>query len=149
MKLPFSFEQFIEVFKNYNTAVFPMQFLLYFLGLAAFYLAVKKNSLSNKIISAILSFFWLWMGVVYHLVFFTTINKAAYIFGSLFILQGALFLLKGVFQSKLSFEFHGDIYGTAAITFIVFALIIYPLTSFFLGHICSIIAFRSKCCHIT
>ena len=31
MKPPFTIDQFLEVFKNYNQAVFPMQFVLYML----------------------------------------------------------------------------------------------------------------------
>ena len=75
MKPPFTIEQFLEVFKNYNEGVFPMQILFYLMGIIAIYLALKPNAHSNKIISSIMAFFWLWMGVVYHLIYFTEINK--------------------------------------------------------------------------
>jgi hypothetical protein len=55
------------------------------------------------------------MGIVYHLVFFTAINKAAYLFGGLFIIQGILFLIYGVLQNKLSFHFQRDKYGITVI----------------------------------
>ncbi len=135
MKIPFTVEQFMDVFKNYNNAVFPMQIVLYLFALAAIYSTFKKISWSDKIISSILSFFWLWMGIVYQLIFFTTINKTAYLFGTLFILQSGLFLWKGVFQNKLSFRFRKDIYGIAGIALLVFALAIYPLIGYLLGHV--------------
>ncbi|HYV91648.1 MAG TPA: DUF6064 family protein [Chitinophagales bacterium] len=135
MRTPFTVDQFLEVFKNYNQAVFPLQILFYLIGVFAIYLAVKPNSKSDKIVAAILSFFWLWMGVVYHLIFFTAINTAAYLFGALFILQAILFLIYGVFQNKLSFRFHSDRYGIAGIVLILFALIIYPVLGYFLGHV--------------
>ena len=75
------------------------------------------------------------MGIVYHIIFFTTINKAAYLFGGLFIIQGILFLLFGVFQNKLSFNFKKDKYGITGISLIVFALILYPILGYFFGHI--------------
>ena len=134
MKTPFTVEQFLEVFKKYNETVFPMQIILYLMGTIAIYLIIKPTSRSNKIISGILAFLWLWMGIVYHLVFFTAINKAANLFGSIFILQAFLFLSFGVFQNKLSFKFHLDIYGFTGIILIVFALIGYPILGYIFGH---------------
>jgi len=75
------------------------------------------------------------MGIVYHLVFFTAINNAAYLFGAMFVLQGILFLVTGVFQSKLSFKFRFDIYGISGIALIIFALVFYPMLGNYLGHV--------------
>lgn len=55
MKVPFTVTQFFEVFKNYNEAIFPLQILIYLGGLIALYLAVRPNTKSNQIISAILA----------------------------------------------------------------------------------------------
>jgi hypothetical protein len=74
------------------------------------------------------------MGIVYHIVYFSTINKAAYLFGAFFIIQGILFLIFGTFQNRLSFQFKKDIYGIIGLILIVFALIIYPFLGYFLGH---------------
>lgn len=135
MKTPFTADQFFETFKSYNQAVWPMQIVLYLLSFVAVYLAFKSTPKSDKMISGLLSFFWLWMGVVYHLIHFTVINKAAYLFGAVFIFQGILFLAFGVFQSKLSFTFRSDGYGITGIMLIVFALIIYPVLGYLLGHV--------------
>lgn len=135
MKTPFTIDQFFEVFKNYNETVFPAQIILYLISFIAIYLTFNPNSISNKVISSMLAFFWLWMGIVYHLVFFTTINSAAYIFGIAYILQSILFLTYGVFKNKFSFSFHSDIYGVTGILLILFALIIYPFLGYFLGHV--------------
>jgi hypothetical protein len=74
------------------------------------------------------------MGIVYQIVFFTTINKVAYLFGGLFIIQGVLFLIFGIFRNKFSFQFKKDKYGITGICLILFALIIYPVLGYFLGH---------------
>jgi hypothetical protein len=134
MKIPFTAEQFLEVFKNYNQAVFPMQIVFYLIGFAAMYLVIRPNAHSNKIISTALGFLWLWMGTVYHIIFFAEINKAAYLFGGVFIIQGILFLIFGVFQNKFSFSFQKDSYGIAGIILMGFALIIYPVLGYFFGH---------------
>ena len=135
MKTPFTVEQFFDVFNNYNEAVFPMQAVFYLLGLFIIYLTIKPNSGSEKIVSGVLALLWLWMGIVYHLVFFTAINNAAYLFGAMFVLQGILFLVTGVFQSKLSFKFRFDIYGITGIALIIFALVFYPMLGNYLGHV--------------
>ena len=75
------------------------------------------------------------MGIVYHLIFFTAINKAAYLFGAVFILQGILFLVFGVLKNNLSFEFQFNAYGITGITLLIFSLIVYPILGYTQGHI--------------
>src|SRR5207344_1316571 len=62
------------------------------------------------------------------------INRAAYIFGSLFIIQGALFIYFAFCKRNISFHFRPDIYGITGSFLILFALIIYPVLGYFLGH---------------
>ena len=135
MKPPFTLQQFLEVFTRYNEGVFPMQILFYLMGAIAIYLALKPNAHSDKIISSIMAFFWLWMGVVYHLIYFTEINNLAYFFGAFFILQSILFVVLGVFQDRFSFQFRTDKYGVTGMSLIVFALIIYPILGYFFNHV--------------
>ena len=135
MNLPFTVEQFLDVFGIYNQAVWPMQIFLYVFALIAIVLAIKKFNNSGRIISIILALFWLWMGIVYHLVYFTAINKAAYFFGILFIIQGLIFLYAGGINSKLSFKYHTHIYSIFGSIFIIYALIIYPILGHQLGHV--------------
>ena len=134
MKLPFSVEQFLEAFKNYNQSVYPMQIVFYLLGATVILLSIKKIANADRIINVILSFFWLWMGIVYHLFYFAQINKAAYLFGGIFILQGLLFFYYGVLNSKLSYKFRFDKLGWAEVLLITFALIIYPFLGYVFGH---------------
>jgi hypothetical protein len=134
MSLPFSIDEFFKVFENYNNTVWPMQYFLVLLAVIAIFMVIKKTKWSTAIIGIILSFLWLWMGVVYHLVFFTSINKVAYIFGGAFILQSFLFLHAFFFSDKLSFHFKKDIFGLAGIVFVLFALVIYPIIGYYNGH---------------
>ena len=134
MNTPFTVEQFINVFHNYNLAVWPIQIVFYLLALLLIYLAIIRTSFSDKTISAVLSFYWFWMGIIYHFGFFSTINPAAYLFGIVFVIQGLLFLYYGVFLSKLSYNFRPDIYGLTGAFFILYALLIYPLIGWIAGH---------------
>ena len=58
----------------------------------------------------------------------------AYLFGGLFIIQGILFLIYGVFQNYFSFQFKKDVYGITGMILIVFSLIIYPILVYLFGH---------------
>ncbi|MDY0081278.1 MAG: hypothetical protein GX452_10550 [Ignavibacteriales bacterium] len=134
MELPFSVEQFFDVMRAYNETVFPVQFLFYIPVLFILRSLFRKEKKSGPNVLYILSFFWMWIGVIYHIVFFTSINKAAYGFGILFILQGILFFVYSLRKEKLTFAYSKDISGIAGIVLIVYALIIYPVTGYFFGH---------------
>ncbi len=135
MKPPFTTEEFLRVFERYNLTVWPMQYIFILMAVAAIFLAVRKSAYSGRLITLILSIFWLWMGAVYHISFFTIINKAAYIFGAVFIVQGALFLFAGILRNRLSFTFKNNIYGITGVILMVFALLLYPLICYRLDHI--------------
>jgi len=134
MNIPFTKEQFLDVFAHYNMTVWPFQVVLNLLALIMIIFTFIHRKNSDKVNSAILSFLWIWIGVVYHLMFFTPINKAAYGFALIFIIQGILFFTAGTIKGQISFAFKRDIYGISGIVFILYALIIYPILGYFLGH---------------
>ena len=124
----------MRVFEQYNDAVWPWQVLIYLVGLIALALAFTRRIIASKLISLILALLWLWMGVVYHLLFFTTINKAARLFGALFIIQSVVFIFVGVFSSRLSFRFRCDVQALIGGALITYALVVYPIIGILLGH---------------
>jgi hypothetical protein len=135
MQLPFTAEQFAEVFRAYNLSAFPMQIILFLMGVFVVYMALKQRSRTDQVISIILAFFWIWIGIFYHIIHFTPINKAAYLFGLLFILQGFLFFHLGVRKRKLSFNYKHGIYGFTGGLLILYAMLIYPVLGYMMGHI--------------
>lgn len=72
--------------------------------------------------------------MIYHLLFFSTINKAAYAFGFAFIIQALLFAWYGIIRKKLFFEMHWNRYNITGWILIVFALMVYPIIGYALGH---------------
>ena len=135
MDTPFTVDPFLNLFAYYNLAVWPMQIVLYLLALFTLYLAIEKKTYSDLTINLILAFFWLWMGIMYHLTFFSAINNSAYLFGFFYTLQAVLFLFFGVNEKKISFKYKSDSYGFIGTFLIVYALIIYPIIGYSLGHI--------------
>ena len=131
MHYPFSAEEFMEVFRQYNLSVWPVQIL--FVVSALFVITrLIRGKKDLKIAGYLLSFYWLWMGLVYHLLFFSSINPAAYVFGILFILQAVLFFFftyrdrKGFIVSKEN--------RVAGFLLLTYSLLIYPLLGHWSGH---------------
>ena len=133
--MPFTIEEFFKVFKDYNISVFPIQIFLNILALAIIILAIIKKMHSDKLISISLGFLWIWVGVVYHLIFFSRINPAANIFALIFVLQGIIFIYLGAIKERLSFGFRKDWIGIVGLILIIYSLIIYPILGYFFGHI--------------
>jgi hypothetical protein len=132
--LPFTIDQFLGVFEQYNRAIWPLHIIAYILGGVALVLAMAKTRFSNQVISVILACFWAWMGTVYHLIFFSAINPAALGFGVLFIAQALLWLIFGVVRPKLSFRLDTNPYAIAGMVLILYAMLIYPAIGALLGH---------------
>ena len=133
--LPFTPEQFLSVFVNYNTAIWPIQVGAYLLGCSAIVLLLWKASHADRIIAGILAIMWLWTGIAYHGVFFATINKAAYLFGALFVIQGAYLLYSGVYHDRLRFGLGDGPTVWVGVALVIYAAILYPLIGIWTGHV--------------
>lgn len=134
MHLPFTTEQFFEVFRNYNTAVWPAQVVLLALAVAAGVLVTVQKPWSGAGISLILALLWIWIGAVYHAAFFTSINLLAYLFAALSLAGAVSFLWSGVVRRELQFRWAINPRTLSAMALIVFALVIYPAWTLSSGH---------------
>jgi FtsH-binding integral membrane protein len=132
--LPFTSEQFIGVFEQYNETVWPAQVVIYIAAISAFYLILRPDKYSNKVVSGILALFWLWMGIIYHWLFFASINPTAHLFGALFAVQGLIFIYEGIIKKNLIFSFSKDWRSATGILLMLFGPLIYPILGYFLGH---------------
>ena len=135
MKLPFTTEQFLQNFGEYNLSIWPMQIFFVITAIGIVYLLIKRKSYSDGFINSTLGFYWIWMGLVYHILYFSSINKAAIIFGSLFIVQGMMFIYFGLFKNELSYQYKSGLSGITGIVLFLYALIFYPLLGYAFGHI--------------
>jgi len=133
--LPFSAEVFFRLFEQYNAAIWPTQILAYVLGLLLVTLAMlKPRPGGDRIVAAGLGAFWLWTGLVYHILFFANINFMAWAFGALFVCQGLLLLWGGALRGRLRFRFTSTLYGWTGLAFVAFAMVGYPLIGWLVGH---------------
>lgn len=132
MDIPFTSEQFFEVIRNYNLAFFPIQLLIILLAIFSILLIHSRGNSKNRIIGGFIGILWIWMGIAYHLICFTSINKAAYFFGGLFNIQGTLLLVETFLRKNLEFEIKSQLKDYIAYFFVWFGAVLYPVLIYFL-----------------
>lgn len=132
--MPFTPEQFFNIFLKYNSAIFPFQIFLFIGGIFTLSLIILKSGLAGRVTLYYLVLLWLWSGIVYHLYFFTEINSAAFAFGTLFIIQALFFLSEFGIKSKLRFDYSNKLNLISGYFLILFGLIIYPAIGLLAGN---------------
>ncbi len=134
MALPFTSEQFFDVFERYNTVIWPIQIVAYGLGGGAVALALFRSRYADMTIAAVLAMMWYWIGIVYHFMYFARINPVAPVFGLLFITQGLLLQWEGVLRKRLMFHARPTGAGALGALLIVYSMALYPLIGHLTGH---------------
>ncbi len=131
MKLPFTHDQFLDVFGAYNGALWPAVVLLWLLTAAALVL-LALGRLKPWMAGALLAVHWAWSGVAYHWAFFAAINPVARVFGAVFVLQALLFLWFGVRRPGLEVAWARSPHQVLSVLFSVYALA-YPFVGLATG----------------
>lgn len=119
MELPFSAEQFFGVFRQYNEAVWLLQVGLNLLGVIAVALWIWRRPAFDRLIAAILALLWAWTGIAYHLAFFTAINKAAYLFGAVYLAGAGAFLWAGTLKAQMRFASDNTVHRVVGVVLLV------------------------------
>jgi len=109
--MPFTTEQFFDLFTRYNTAIWPAQWVLLALAAAVVIASWARTSAGGRIAAAGLGVLWLWAGAAYHVAFFRMINPAATIFGVAFVLEGLLLAGVAVGHPRVTFAPRRDLLG--------------------------------------
>jgi hypothetical protein len=132
--MPFTTQQFFEVFARYNAGVWPAQVVLNALALLVIALVIRGRPAHGRWIAAVLAVLWAWMAVAYHFAYFVSINPAAWFFGAL-SLAGALWLAWiGIGKGQLHFALGHGVRSWVGAALVVFSLVLYPLLGYLQGH---------------
>ena len=101
--MDFTLEQFIDMFRRYNEAIWPVPAVGFAIGL--FIVAVlilrfrgSRSALTsplvvNRLVPALLGAFWAWMGVVFMWGYQAAFCASGRVFGGLFLVGAACFAL--------------------------------------------------------
>jgi len=103
MWVPFTQQQFLDVFGAYKSTVWPVVIALW---LVTFVCGVRlvRGQARSVTLSALAAIHWAWSGLVYHALFFTDINPAAWLFAGVFLLEAYAFVWFGMVRRTLVFE---------------------------------------------
>ena len=132
MSLPFTHEQFLDVFVAYNSALWPFVVLMWLLTLGAVAQLYRRGVAASRLLTAVLALHWAWSALAYHLAFFRSVNPAATLFAGAFLVHAALLLWRGVARPDVSFTPSGTFWGTAGAGLIAYSLV-YPALGVLFG----------------
>lgn len=133
--LPFTHDQFLEVFRSYNLAVFPAQVFAYLLGFGMIALLLRPQPNASRLVSAGLAAMWLWTGIAYQGIFFSTINQIAVVFAIGFVLQAGVLVYFGVVRNELNFALPTTPLGWLGGVLVAYSAIFYPLIGLWAGQV--------------
>jgi hypothetical protein len=122
MQLPFTREQFYDLFVAYNETLWPAVLALWIASAGIVALCLSRRHPHDRWVSALLVGHWAWSAVAYHVAFFTRINPAAWLFAALFFGQAVLLFRVGVVQRRVSFAPWGNAWAPLAWGLIVYSL---------------------------
>ena len=132
--MPFTAAQFFDVFRSYNSAVWPAQFAL--IGVALWLVAGLSRTPRrlSRSIGVALAGLWVWMAVAYHAIFFARINPLAYVFAALFLIQAAALVWHGLKTGRLLPDAQpARMRRALGLIVVLYALVGYPLIGFVFG----------------
>jgi len=125
--VPFGEQQFLDVFREYNDAIYPLQAGMVLLAIGAITAVYRRRQLVAPIVAAL----WIWSGVEYHWLHFTRLMPAAWVFGALFVTAGVIFLFDGHIFTSANVSPARGWFGGALV---IYALLLYPIVGSFTGH---------------
>ena len=128
MQLPFTREQFFDLFAAYNDALWPAVVALWVASTVIVARRLSVRHQHDRWVSVLMAGLWAWSALAYHVAFFTSINPAAWLFAALFLGQAVLIFRVGVVQRRLSFAPWGNAWAPLAWGLIAYSLA-YPVVN--------------------
>lgn len=132
MSLPFTPDQFFDVFAQYNRSFGGMAVLWWLASAAALMAALWRPRDWTGPLVALLAALWLWSAIAYHALLFSAINPAAWGFAVLFALEGVLLSWAGL-RGRIEWMYPRAPCATAGVALAAYALA-YPFLSLAVGH---------------
>jgi hypothetical protein len=131
--LPFTHEQFLAVFAEYNEAVWPAQVLAYVAAAVMCIAIAYRTAIAPAVVACGLAAMWLWTGISYHWLFFARVNPAANAFGAAFVAQGLLFAVAAVRRRLEFFPTRQRVRTVVGWSLIAYSAFLYPAIGALVG----------------
>ena len=132
MQLPFTHDQFLDVFAAYNNRFWWAALLLWLWTSSVAFRWFRNPGGVNRSVAWLLVVHWAWSGVVYHLGYFRSVNSPALVFGLLFVLQAAFFAWLAYRDRPLDFSSVGGFWRALGLVLVGYSLV-YPAVGLAFG----------------
>jgi hypothetical protein len=132
VSLPFTPEQFFGVFAEYNDALWPAVVGFWLASLGVLVATWRKPTSYSQTLTYLLAALWAWNAIAYHVLFFTRINSAAWLFGAAFAFQAALFVWAGA-RRRIEYFSSDSVVARVGASLAIYALA-YPFLTMAFGH---------------
>jgi hypothetical protein len=132
--MPFTTEQFFDVFARYNQAIFPWQVIAIMAGIMAVSLLWSNTRSASSGVLLVLAAMWLLNGLGYHWLHFAPINPIARLFAVVFVAEALLLAFSALARPGLRLKPRGDMVSMLGLACIGFAILIYPALGWLAGH---------------
>ena len=134
MTLPFTIEDFLRVFLDYNAAIWPAQIIALVFGLVPLVAMFVRRDEATSYAFTVLAILWVFTGVGYHLLYFARVNPLAPFFAGFFVLQAIMLLASAIWPGDLRLRLRRTPRSVAGFAIIVYALAVYPVLGIWMGH---------------
>ena len=131
--LAFDREAFYALIAQYNATIWPVTTVGLLLGVAILLAFGTKSMFRDRLIGAILALFWLWNGIAFHWLAFSSINFTAPAIAVLFILQALLFVWLSLARNAVYFEYQSRPAVAAGLIIAGASVALYPLLGLVTG----------------
>jgi len=132
MRLPFTVDAFLDVFAAYNQRLWVVALGLWLVSAYAVFVLATSRSSNPRFVSALLAVHWAWSGLAYHAGYFSSINRAAWIFSGLFLAQAGLLIWHGLVRQQLRIRHDPSFWRVCSLTLLAYALV-YPALGYLEG----------------
>jgi hypothetical protein len=132
--MPFSTEQFFDVFVRYNQAIFPWQVIAVLAGVMTVALLWRDTREATVGVLMVLAAMWLVNGIGYHWLYFAPINPVARVFAMVFVVEALLFVWAALARPDLRLTPGGNLVSRLGLACIGFAILLYPALGWLAGH---------------
>ncbi len=125
--LLFSQETYLRLFELYNRDIWPLHVVALAASIGLMWLLWRRPAHAGRLIAAVLTIMWAWIGWAFHLERYATINIAASYFAALFAVVAVMLFGIGVLADRLRIADTGTTGARTGIGLVVFAILIDPL----------------------
>lgn len=133
--MPFTVDDFFQVFAQYNQAIWPLQLIAYAFATIVVATLFVPSAWQARFITLILAAMWALNGVAYQWIFFSAVNPAARFFAAIFVAEAIALTASSFVSSDLRFRIGKDGTSLLGLLLIAFATIAYPVWGWSAGHV--------------